>query len=237
MPNGDTPGGGFLPLADFGIAPIAGVGDESIANFNVPSFVYGGEVYTSVGLVSNGYLVVGGGTSADVEFEPPATFPDAATPNNVIAPWWTDLNPADGGALRIATLSDGVNNYLVAEWEDVPTWSGTGVNSFQVWITLGATEETYITYGGPLTAEPGVGSLTGAENRTGSSGVEVSPVDSDVGLPGADQPAGRGRGGDLRLQGQGSGARDVVDSGDADLAGDQHDPDREDADQGQVTRR
>ena len=176
--NGDTPGGGFLPLADFGIAPIAGIGDESIANFNVPSFVYGGEVYTSVGLVSNGYLVVGGGTSADVEFEPPATFPDAATPNNVVAPWWTDLNPADGGALRIATLSDGVNTYLVSEWEDVPTWSGTGVNSFQVWITLGAAEETYITYGGPLTAEPGVGSLTGAENRTGSSGVEVSSVDS-----------------------------------------------------------
>jgi subtilisin family serine protease len=177
VPVGDTPGGGFLPLADFGIAPIAGVGDESIVNFDVPSFVYGGEVYTSVGLVSNGYLVVGGGTSADVEYQPPATFPDAATPNNVVAPYWTDLNPADGGALRIATLSDGVNTFLVAEWDDVPTWSGNGTDSFQVWITLGATEQTYITYGGPLTAEPGVGSLTGAENRTGSSGVEVSPVD------------------------------------------------------------
>jgi subtilisin family serine protease len=181
VPVGDTPGGGFLPLSDFGIAPIAGVGDESIVNFNVPSFVYGGEVYTSVGLVSNGYLVVGGGTSADVEYQPPATFPDAATPNNVVAPYWTDLNPADGGALRIATLSDGVNTFLVAEWEDVPTWSGNGTNSFQVWITLGATEQTYMTYGGPLTAEPGVGSLTGAENRTGSSGVEVDPVDPSSG--------------------------------------------------------
>jgi hypothetical protein len=177
VPAGDTPGGGFLPLEDFGIAPVAGVGDETIVNFDVPSFVYGGEVYTSVGMVSNGYLVVGGGTSADVEFQPPATFPDAAAPNNVVAPWWTDLNPADGGDLRIATLSDGVNTFLVAEWQDVPTWSGNGVNSFQVWITLGATEQTYMTYGGPLTAEPDVGSLTGAENRTGSSGVEVSPVD------------------------------------------------------------
>jgi subtilisin family serine protease len=177
VPAGDTPGGGFLPLEDFGIAPVAGVGDETIVNFDVPSFVYGGEVYTSVGMVSNGYLVVGGGTSADVEFQPPATFPDAAAPNNVVAPWWTDLNPADGGDLRIATLTDGVNTFLVAEWQDVPTWSGNGVNSFQVWITLGATEQTYMTYGGPLTAEPDVGSLTGAENRTGSSGVEVSPVD------------------------------------------------------------
>ena len=181
VPAGDTPGGGFLPLADFGIAPVAGVGDESIVNFDVPSFVYGGEVYTSVGLVSNGYLVVGGGTSADVEYAPPASFPDAATPNNVIAPYWTDLNPADGGALRIATLSDGVNTFLVAEWQDVPTWSGNGVNSFQIWITLGASEETYITYGGPLTPDPDVGSLTGAENRNGSSGVTVSPVDPTSG--------------------------------------------------------
>jgi len=181
VPVGDTPGGGFLPLEDFGIAPIAGVGDESIVNFDVPSFVYGGEVYTSVGLVSNGYLVVGGGTSADVQYEPSATFPDAATPNNVVAPYWTDLNPADGGALRIATLSDGVDSFLVAEWQDVPTWSGTGTNSFQVWITLGATEETYITYGGPVTPDPAVGSLTGAENRTGTSGVEVSPVDPTSG--------------------------------------------------------
>ncbi|CAN5581173.1 S8 family serine peptidase [soil metagenome] len=181
VPAGDTPGGGFLPLEDFGIGPIAGVGDESIVNFTVPNFVYGGEVYDSIGIVSNGYLVVGGGTSADVEFQPPASFPDAATPNNVIAPFWTDLNPADGGALRVGTLTDGVNSFLVAEWKDVPNWSGTGVNSFQVWITLGASEQTYITYGGPLTAEPDVGSLTGAENRTGTSGATVSPVDPTSG--------------------------------------------------------
>lgn len=174
---GDTPGGGFLPLSAFGIAPVAGVGDETIVNFDVPEFIYGGEVYSRIGVVSNGYVVVGGGTSADVEFQPPASFPDPAAPNNVVAPYWTDLNPADGGALRVATLSDGVTSYLVAEWEDVPTWSGNGTNSFQVWITLGATEQTYITYDGSLTAEPDVGSLTGAENRTGSSGVTVDPVD------------------------------------------------------------
>lgn len=175
---GDTPGGGFLPLSGFGVTPIAGMGDESIANFDVPSFVYGGEVYTQVGLTSNGYLVVGGGTSADVEYEPPASFPDPASPNNVLAPFWTDLNPAAGGAMRIATLNDGVNQFLVAEWDDVPSWSG-GSNSFQVWITLGAAEETYFTYGGALTADAAVGSLTGAENRTGSSGVTVDPVDPE----------------------------------------------------------
>ncbi|RQP09929.1 MAG: hypothetical protein EAS51_10135 [Microbacteriaceae bacterium] len=70
-------------------------------NFTVPSFIYGGEVYDRIGVVSNGYVVVGGGAAGDVEYEPPASFPDPATPNNVIAPFWTDLNPADGGGIRV----------------------------------------------------------------------------------------------------------------------------------------
>ncbi len=37
------PAGGYLPLSLFGIAPIAGVGDDTITNFNVPTFYYGGE--------------------------------------------------------------------------------------------------------------------------------------------------------------------------------------------------
>ena len=89
---GGSPAGGYLPLSLFGIAPIAGVGDDTITNFNVPAFQYGGESYTRLGVVSNGYLVIGGGTSADIVFTP-QVFPNVARPNNVIAPFWTDLNP------------------------------------------------------------------------------------------------------------------------------------------------
>ena len=87
------PAGGYLPLSLFGIAPIAGVGDDTITNFNVPTFYYGGEPYTRIGVVSNGYLVLGGGDSGDIVFTP-QHFPNAARPNNVLAPLWTDLNPA-----------------------------------------------------------------------------------------------------------------------------------------------
>ncbi len=61
---GATPAGGYLPLSLFGIAPIAGVTDDSVTNFNVPGFLYGGEVYTRIGVGSNGYAVVGGSTGA-----------------------------------------------------------------------------------------------------------------------------------------------------------------------------
>ena len=40
-----------------------GVGDDTITNFNVPTFYYGGEPYTRIGVVSNGYIVIGGGDS------------------------------------------------------------------------------------------------------------------------------------------------------------------------------
>ncbi|AYF99137.1 S8 family serine peptidase [Protaetiibacter intestinalis] len=176
---GDTASGGYLPLSLFGVAPIAGVDDESITNFTVSDFVYGGEVYNRIGVVSNGYVVIGGGDAGDVEYAPPASFPDAATPNNVIAPFWTDLNPAAGGALRVGTLTDGTNDFLVIEWEDVPSWSDGGENSFQVWIQLGTAENQWITYGGDLTADSSVGSLSGAENRDGTSGVTIADVDPE----------------------------------------------------------
>ena len=37
---------GYIPLSAFGTPPIAGVGDESIVNFNVPAFLFGTETYT-----------------------------------------------------------------------------------------------------------------------------------------------------------------------------------------------
>ena len=112
------PAGGYLPLSLFGIAPIAGVGDDTITNFNVPTFFYGGEAYTSIGVVSNGYLVIGGGTSADIVFTP-QHFPIAARPNNVLAPLWSDLNPSatGAGAIRIGTLTDGAITWIVIDWQ------------------------------------------------------------------------------------------------------------------------
>ena len=104
--TGDGPTGGYLPLSLFGVPPIAGVGDDTISNFNVPTFYYGGEPYTRIGVVSNGYVVIGGGDGGDVIFAP-QTFPNAGRPNNVIAPLWTDLNPAGRRGIRVGDADDG----------------------------------------------------------------------------------------------------------------------------------
>jgi uncharacterized repeat protein (TIGR01451 family) len=164
----DSPAGGYLPLSGFGVPPIAGIGDETIANFYVPSFVYGGETYSSLGVVSNGYVVVGGGTGADVQLIN-QQLPDAAPPNNVLAPFWTDLNPASGGAVRIGTLTDGVSDWLVVDYEGVVNYSDRRPNSFQIWIGSGATQDITFTYGQVTNGEGGALTI-GAENKFGNSG-------------------------------------------------------------------
>jgi hypothetical protein len=167
-----------VPLSRLGVAPIAGVGDETLLNFTLPqSFKYGSEEYTRIALTSNGYAVVGCGTAQDLNFAPPAAWPSPARPNNVLAPYWSDLNPEAGGALRATILTDGVNRWLVAEWENVPTFSDAAqTRSFQLWIQLGSTEGIWFTYAKTGPGDPGSGLAVGAENRDGTSGLRLDTV-------------------------------------------------------------
>jgi subtilisin family serine protease len=166
---GSSPAGGYLPLRLFGIAPISGVGDDTLTNFNVPSFVFAGEVWSQLGVASNGYLVVGGGSGPDNTIIN-QNFPDPTRPNNVLAPFWTDLNPAAAGAIRIGALTDGVNTWLVVDWEGVRDFSLPRLSSFQVWIRIGTVEDITYAYG-PVNSNGDGGFLTvGAENKHGNRG-------------------------------------------------------------------
>ena len=174
------PGGspaGFLPLSDLGVPPLAGVGDETITNLGVSNFEYGSETYGTVGMVSDGYAVIGGGDSSDVNFAP-QTLPDPARPNNVVAPFWTDLNPEFGGTMSAAEVSDGTTDWVVLEWKNVSFFSTTDTASFQIWLQQGGTESVTFAYGAdaPSFGDPGSALTVGAENRSGSSGVEISPA-------------------------------------------------------------
>ncbi len=163
---------GYLPLASFGIAPTA-VGDEEIVNYNVPGFVYGGKTYTQVGVTSNGYLVVGGGTAQDVQYDPPA-IPSPSRPNNVLAPFWTDMTGVGAQGIRIATLTDGVDTWLVTEWQ-LNIWGTTSNRHFQVWIGVNGTEDIAFAYDPrALPALPAdQATVVGAENADGTGGQQL----------------------------------------------------------------
>ncbi len=165
---GSSPAGGYLPLSLFGIAPIGGVGDETLVNFTVPPFQFGGETWNRIGIVSNGYAVVGGGTGADIDFIN-QSFPDEDPPNNVLAPFWTDLRPPAGGQLRIGILTDGVDDWVVLDWQAVRNFSDVGVNSFQIWVGINGVEDISYAYG-PVTGGDGGFLTVGAENKFGNRG-------------------------------------------------------------------
>ncbi len=168
---------GYLPLSLFGITPIGGVGDDTLTNFNVPAFTYAGETYTRLGVSSNGYLVVGGGSGPDNTFLN-QNLPNPNRPNNVLAAFWTDLNPAAAGAMRIATLTDGVDTWIVVDWAGVREFSTAGnLHSFEIWIGVNGDanpgEDISFAYG-PNTGAGDLGLLTvGVENRFGNRGNNI----------------------------------------------------------------
>ena len=168
-----SPAGGYVPI---GVAPIAGMTDDALVNFTVPAFTFGTETYARLGVTSNGYVVVGGGTSADLNFRP-QTFPNIARPNNVLAPYWTDLNPPAGPAgsgVRIALASGGGSTWIVVDWSNVPVFTSNAPRSFQMWIGISGdatpNEDITFAFGGNMGAGDPEGLNTGAENRDGTSG-------------------------------------------------------------------
>ena len=169
---------GYIPLDGFGVTPIP-IGDEQIINFNTSSFVYGQTVYTRLGVSSNGYLVVGGGTGADVDLVP-QTFPDPARPNNVLAPFWTDLDGTGAPGIFAATLTDGVDDWLVIEWR-LNVFGTTSQRVFQAWIGVNGIEDITFAYDpAALPADPaGFPFNVGAENDDGSAGSQIAGLPTE----------------------------------------------------------
>jgi|GEM_PF-6099829 len=171
---GTSPAGGYLPLSGFGIAPIAGVGNDTITNFNVPSFTFGGVAYTQLGVDSNGYIVLGGGAAAD-NTAVNQYFPNPAAPNNVLAPYWTDLDPTLAGAVRIGTLTDGADTWIVIDWAGVPeAGNAANTHTFEIWIGLNTDthpgEDVTYAYGAQTGTGQGGLLTVGAEGADGSRG-------------------------------------------------------------------
>ena len=160
---------GYLPLSAIGAPPNVTLDDEQCINY-VANFVYAGETYDTLGMVSNGYAVAGGCTGNDDISYINQILPDPAAPNNVLAPFWTDLNPSAGGNYYAYSIGDGVNNWMVLEWEDAPNYGDGLPNSFQIWVGTDGFEDISFTYGPSLSLGDGGWLTVGAENSSGTSG-------------------------------------------------------------------
>ncbi|HEY5519323.1 MAG TPA: S8 family serine peptidase [Candidatus Limnocylindrales bacterium] len=178
-------------------------GDPSDASFTDESYLnyatfpgshvgYGDETFDSFGVTSDGYLVIGGvKQAADVAYLP-QDVPDPSAPNNVLAPFWTDLNPADGGQINAYVFDDSDPHappacYYIVQWKNIPVFSNAhdssnGVESFEA--AMMSTEcaayfgilnyHNAVNYGSVVT--PGGSTpfiAAAAEDRLGATGVSL----------------------------------------------------------------
>jgi hypothetical protein len=170
---GESPAG-YLPLSLFGIRPTP-IGDEQIVNYTIPAFQFAGEQHKGIGVDSNGYIVVGGGTAADNNCCELPTGPSTAPPNNVLAPFWTDLTGEGANGLYVASLTDGVRSWIVVEWQ-VSDWETHTQRAFQVWIGVNGVEDVSYAYAGtgPWAAPGTQPFLVGAENKLGEGDMSAT---------------------------------------------------------------
>ena len=181
---------GYIPLDVFGVTPIP-IGDEEIINFSVPAFVYNGVTYTSAGVDSNGYVIAGGGTSEDNNCCILPSGPDPARPNNMLAPFWTDLDGTGAPGIFATVLTDGVDDWLVFEYR-VNVFGTTSQRVFQTWIGLNNVQDITFAYDpANLPADPaGQDFLVGAENVLGQGDMESVLPTGDLRVTSTDPAPG-----------------------------------------------
>ena len=162
---------GYTDLAAMGVTATP-IGDEAASNFSPPTaFVYHGRSYTSVGITSNGYAVVGGAGGADVT-PLPQNLPDPAAPNDVLAPFWSDLDGTGDAGVRAAVLSAGPGrDYFVVQADEHIFGTAKKV-TYQIWIGLNGTEDISFAYDAshPIVPDASAPYVVGVENAEGTAG-------------------------------------------------------------------
>jgi uncharacterized repeat protein (TIGR01451 family) len=165
---------GYIPLSNY-ISPEPCPGgncDDAAFALSGFDFYYLGQHVTNLVWSTDGFLQVG----SDIPdlTDPNQDFPDPATPNNVLAPLWTDLdldsctvNGKESAWYRIfAEVSNA--NYYIFEWENAALKSNpASCFTFQVWIKTG-TDEIWFVYG-PQTGTFDTATV-GIEDQYGSTG-------------------------------------------------------------------
>lgn len=151
------------------------LGDDSSTSVSLPfSFPLFGTSFTSAQIASNGFVRLGSGAATAYSNLP---IPSAGDPENVIAAWWDDLNPAAGGSVWSMTLGSSPNRQFVVTWSNVPHY-GTVGSEISTQIVLdeatGAVTLQYLdTVTGLSTSNGGAAATIGIENSDGTVGTQI----------------------------------------------------------------
>jgi hypothetical protein len=152
----DTSGGTSIPsLRD----------DDWVGPYNIGfTFSFYGQNYTQFYLDSNGYI--GFDNTQTQPYSANSRLPSPHRPNSLIAPFWDDLDPSQGGTVRYRTFGSPGSQYLVVEWSGVPRWGTSDAQSFELILYEGSNN---IKFQYPSTRQG-----TGGDLRSATAGIENS---------------------------------------------------------------
>ena len=161
--DSDEPGGPVFNWIDItgGGTPVV-LGDDASILVPLPfTFAFYGVNQSQVRIGSNGYLTFGtSGTSFSN-----AAIPNPANPNDIICPYWDDLNPSAGGTIHYLSSP----TQFIVQYTNVPHFFNTGSYTFQVILNAdGSILYQYLDIQGVLNS-----ATVGIENSDGTVGLQV----------------------------------------------------------------
>lgn len=126
-------------------------------------FPYYGNIYSTVRICTNGFISF---TATETAYSN-AQIPAAGAPNNILAPFWDDLNPVTGGTIYY--WDDPAADRFIVEYRQVRHYSGTSTETFQVILT----GDGVITFQYQAVGTANSCSV-GLENATGTDGLGLN---------------------------------------------------------------
>ncbi len=141
--------------------------DQTITGVSLGfDFNFYGDTFSSVNVCSNGWISF---TSSATTFTN-VTIPSTADPNNLIAPYWDDLDPSSSPSGAIYYYRDAANSRFIVSYVNIENYSSTTMNTFQIILYQnGKIVFQYNTMNGSKTS-----CTVGIENATGSVGSLVN---------------------------------------------------------------
>lgn len=139
--------------------------DQNLGPFNLGFTFPFYENFTSIRVCSNGFASF---TSTSTAYTN-AAIPTAAEPNNLVAPFWDDMNPSQYGTIWY--YSDLAGGRFIIEWDEVAHYSTGGMYTFEIILYDDGTIDYMYKELTPGTANS---ATVGVENSTGTVGVQCT---------------------------------------------------------------
>jgi len=142
--------------------------DDGSVSVPLPfNFIFNGQSKSNAVISTNGYLTFG---TIGYAYNN-TSIPLPASPNDLIAPFWDDLNSSAGDSIYYATFGSAPNRVFVVEWSGIPRYPAEGALTFEAALFEGSNNILlqYQTLAGPNAS--GASATVGIEYATGASGV------------------------------------------------------------------